>query len=135
MNLSARRGIITLLEKTGCNPMYLKNWRPLSLLNCDYKVLAKIMAIRLNIVLLKLIHHTQYGFMKGRNIVNNIYTLFNIIVKISSSVACQFFRLCLLFAFNKVNLWYLPALTNSIFYAIKLYIKHKLFHKGKSSLE
>ena len=40
-----------------------------------------------------------------------------------------------IFAFNKINLWYLPTLTNSIFYAIKLYMKHQLFHKEKSSLK
>ena len=38
---SSRKGIITLLEKPGRDLNYLKNWRPLSLLNCDGKVYAQ----------------------------------------------------------------------------------------------
>ena len=44
MHLSARREVITLLEKTGKNPSYLVNWRPLSLPNNDHKIFAKIWA-------------------------------------------------------------------------------------------
>ena len=51
MSPSMRRGIITLLPKTDKNQLLLKNWRPISLLNTDYKILAKVLAFRLKKVL------------------------------------------------------------------------------------
>ena len=56
MHRSGRRGIISLIEKIGKDPLFLANWRPLTLLNCDYKILAKILARRMNTVLPKLIN-------------------------------------------------------------------------------
>ena len=50
----------------------LKNWRPISLLNTDYKILAHILANRLKSVIGKLIHTDQNGYIKGRNIGYNI---------------------------------------------------------------
>ena len=79
MHLSARRGVITLLEKSGHDSRYLTNWRPLSLLNTDYKILSKILATRLGTVLPRLIHPMQTGFMKNRSIAENRVQLTNII--------------------------------------------------------
>ena len=38
MSISQRQGIITLLPKHEKDTKYLKNWRPISLPNIDYKV-------------------------------------------------------------------------------------------------
>ena len=48
----------------------LKNWRPLTLLSCDYKIASK--ASRLKFELSDLIDHDQTGFLKGRSIAENI---------------------------------------------------------------
>ena len=45
LHLSARRGIINLILKKNRDPVYLKNWRPLTLLNTDYEIIAKIIAL------------------------------------------------------------------------------------------
>ena len=41
LSISQRRGLITLLPKKNKPRQYLKNWRPITLLNCDYKIAAK----------------------------------------------------------------------------------------------
>ena len=56
-----------------------KNWRPLSLLNCDYKIAAKAIANRIKSVISKLIDNDQTGFLKGRFIGENIRLVDNII--------------------------------------------------------
>ncbi len=63
MHISARRGIITLIPKKDKDMNYIKNWRPLTLLNTDYKILAKALAQRLKVKLLKIIDKDQTGFL------------------------------------------------------------------------
>ena len=66
---SERIGIISLFHKgKELSRDDLDNWRPISLTNTDYKIIAKILSIRLNTVLEKLIGKQQKGFMKGRQI-------------------------------------------------------------------
>ena len=73
--LSARRGIISLMEKLDRGPLLVSNWRPLSLLNVNYKLFAKLLAIRLQEVLNEIIHPDQTGFIKGRYIGENLLDL------------------------------------------------------------
>ena len=58
-------------QKNGKDNLLLENWRPISVLNVDYKTTAKAIANRFFFVP-KLIHETQTGFMKGRYIRENI---------------------------------------------------------------
>ena len=64
-----KRGIITLIHKGENFPRdNPTNWMPVTLLDTDYKILAKTLTRRLNTVLAKLIANDQCGFIKGRNI-------------------------------------------------------------------
>lgn len=65
---SARQSIISLLDKPNRDLLDLENWRPLCLLNVDYKILAKIVSNRLDTVLPQIIKPYQVGFMKNRHI-------------------------------------------------------------------
>ena len=47
LSISQRRGLITLIPKKDKYLCYIKNWRPISLLNCDYKIAAKAIACRI----------------------------------------------------------------------------------------
>ncbi len=50
-------------------------WWPISLLNTDYKIIAKILAIRLKNVLTQIINDDQTGYLRNRYIRQNIRIL------------------------------------------------------------
>ncbi len=79
LHIYTRRGVITLIPKKDKDPHYIKNWRPLTLLNCDYKILANTLTNRLKACLQKLIHSDQTGFMKNRFIGENIRKILDIV--------------------------------------------------------
>ena len=47
LSTSQRQAVIRLIEKKERDKRFLKNWRPISLLNDDYKIIAKALATRL----------------------------------------------------------------------------------------
>ena len=59
LHLSARRGIIALIEKPETGILEIKNWRPLTLLNVDYKIFSNLIANRIQEVLDDIIHRDQ----------------------------------------------------------------------------
>ena len=72
MSISQRRGAITLIPKEDSDLSSLNNWRPITLLNLDYKIASKVIAKRLEKVLSLLVSPDQTGFIKGRYIGQNI---------------------------------------------------------------
>ena len=68
LSISQRLGVISLITKEDKDTKYLKNWRPISLLNNDYKIATKAIAIRLEKVLPSIISSSQTGYVKGRYI-------------------------------------------------------------------
>jgi len=74
LSISQHQGIISLIpkKKKKKNTRYLKNWRPVSLLNIDYKIATKTIARRVEKVLPNIIHPCQLGYVKGRFIRESI---------------------------------------------------------------
>ena len=67
-----KEGLIYMIPKTSGQLEELSQWRPITLLNVIYKILAKTIARRLQPYLSELIHDTQTGFLQERSIFDNI---------------------------------------------------------------
>ena len=69
MSSSQRNGVITILPQKDKDHQFIKNYRPVTLLTVDYKILAKCLANRLKSCMQPLIHSDQsVFFLTGRNI-------------------------------------------------------------------
>jgi len=71
-------GIITLLPKIQ-EAERIHQYRPICLLNCIYKLITKVLTLRLEKVANKLILNSQSAFMKWRNIMNGIMALHEVL--------------------------------------------------------
>ncbi|WJX43736.1 hypothetical protein P8452_30798 [Trifolium repens] len=69
---------ITLVPKVK-SPQCLGDFRPISLLGCIYKLLAKVLAARLALVLDPIISKTQSAFLKGRQLVDGVVVVNEVI--------------------------------------------------------
>ena len=104
LSFEQKRGVLRLIPKKGKDLTNVKNWRPISLLNTDYKLLTHILAIRLQKILHTIISKDQSGYLKGRNIGTNIRSIFDVIdisEKTNSSALLAF--LDFEKAFDKLN--------------------------------
>lgn len=79
LHMSARRGVISLIPKKDRDNRCIENWRPITLLCIDYKILAKVLVNRMQESLTTLIDSHQTGFMPGRKISHNIRKILDII--------------------------------------------------------
>ena len=75
---SQRQAIIRLIEKKDKDRRYMENWRPISLLNVDYKIAgSKALATRLGKILPEIIHESQCAYVKGRTIFDAVRSIIN----------------------------------------------------------
>ena len=79
LTTSQKQAVITLINKPDKEREFIENWRPISLVNVDYKILTKCLAQRTKSIIQKLIHHSQFGFIKGRTINDAIRTILDIV--------------------------------------------------------
>lgn len=70
---------ICVIPKKGRDLLDPANYRPISLLNLDHKILTKILSIRLNKFITDIIHPDQVGFIPGRHSFGNVRKLLNLI--------------------------------------------------------
>ena len=103
---SSSKGIINLIPKKERDSRLLKNLRPITLLNSDYKVVEKAIAGRMVPAMESLIHTDQKGFLPNRKIVVNIRKAFDILRTVQKKdkqhkeiyVTCDFQK-----AFDKIS--------------------------------
>ena len=63
---SQRQAVVKLLEKKDKDKCLFNTWRPIALLNVDYKIISKIFASRLKKVLPNLISSQQTAYVAQR---------------------------------------------------------------------
>uniref|UniRef100_A0AAR2KTQ2 Reverse transcriptase domain-containing protein n=1 Tax=Pygocentrus nattereri TaxID=42514 RepID=A0AAR2KTQ2_PYGNA len=74
---------ISLILKKDKNPSDCSSYRPISLLNVDFKIVAKVLARRLDALLPRLIHPDQTGFVRSRHGSDNVRRALNIVDHLS----------------------------------------------------
>ena len=73
-----KQGLITCIPKGNKSKAFLKNWRPISLLNVEYKIASACIAERIKTTLPKIINEDQTGFIQGRYIGENIRQVYDV---------------------------------------------------------
>lgn len=86
---SWKQAIISIIPKTGKDATECSSYRPISVLNIDYKIFATILAKRLENIIPELIDTDQTGFVKNRQTHDNVRRALHLIghMKTIESVA------------------------------------------------
>ena len=79
LSVTQKQGIITCIPKPNKSRHFLKNWRPISLLNVIYKLASSVIANRIKSVLDSIIHEDQKGFITGRFIGENVRLIYDVL--------------------------------------------------------
>lgn len=131
---SMRRGIITLIYKKKGDKKLLKNWRPITLLNVDYKIISKTLASRLKLVLDKVISKEQTCSVPGRDISDTIASIRDIIEYTKSeNVSAYILKIDSEKAFDRVSHEYLFNLLSCFGFGENFIKWIKIFYTDISS--
>ncbi|KAJ8029065.1 hypothetical protein HOLleu_28369 [Holothuria leucospilota] len=104
---SMKTGMISLIPKKG-DLTRLSNWRPISLLNIDYKIITKALANRISKVISSIISNDQTCCIPGRDIADNIMIIQNVIRYVNENNRNGLIlKIDQLKAFDRVNHQYL----------------------------
>jgi hypothetical protein len=102
-----KNGVIVCIPKTR-SPTAPRDYRPITLLNTDYKIFARILAGRVQSVLGDVLHHSQYCGSPGKSIFDAVATVRNAIAyaEVSRTPLCLL-SLDFAEAFDKMSHTYL----------------------------
>ena len=101
---SMRTGVLNLIPKGNKDTRYLKNLRPISLLNSDYKIIEKMIANRMIPALQEIIHEDQKGFLPKRRIQCNIRKILDVVVEsVAMDIPCCILSCDFLKCFDRIE--------------------------------
>ena len=101
---SVTKGVITLLKKGGRHVWEgLDDYRPITLLNTELKILARVLANRLQLVISDLISPEQTFAVKGRSIQDNLHLIREVLEGIEDGTEAALISLDQSKAFDRVD--------------------------------
>ena len=108
LSLNQRTAYITLICKNEEHSEDLKYWRPISLLNYDYKIISKVLTHRISQVIHTIVHIDQTSAIPNRSILDNCHLYRNIL----NYIECKPTELCFISidyekAFDRIDLNFL----------------------------
>lgn len=128
MSRTMRHGLISLIYKKG-DRRELKNWRPISLLNVDYKILARVMANRLKYVLPNIISPNQTSSVLRRDISENICGIRDVIDMVEDNSSSGYIiNIDQMKAFDRVSHKYLFTILEKFGFGQKFIKWIKIFY-------
>ena len=77
LSVTQKEGVIVCIPKGDKCKKYIKNWRPISLLNVSYKIASGVIASRIKNVLPSIINVDQSGFMTNRFTGDNLRLIYD----------------------------------------------------------
>ena len=133
LSRSQRRGVISLSFKKG-DRLDPKNWRPISLLNVDYKIASRAIAGRLLKVLSTVVDKDQTCGVPGRFIGENVAFLRDVVDYASlSGIECAILSLDQEKAFDRVDWGFLKATLVKMGFGPSFSGWIDMFYKGSQS--
>lgn len=105
---------VALIPKV-LSPMALRDFRPISLLGSLYKILAKVLARRLAVVMNSIISSSQSAFLKGRHLVDGVLVVNEVVdhaIKIKSR--CLILKVDLEKAYDSVEWGFLKHMMGKV---------------------
>ncbi len=76
LSSSHLESVITLLPKEGKDTKDIKNWRPITLSNCDSKIITEALSQKTAKVLESIIDPSQTAYVPGRSVADNLRSNF-----------------------------------------------------------
>ncbi len=103
-------GVISLLYKGSGDRLDRSRWRPLTMLGVDYKILTKILMLRMQKVMNGLVDPAQSCAVKGRSIQDSILALYNVVEgAICENKPCLILSVDHMAAFDRIRWDYIHA--------------------------
>ena len=117
LSTSQKQAVIKLIDKKDRNKRFIKNWRPVSLLNIDMKLISKVLASRLKSVIFTIVNENQVEYVNNR-FISESGRLISDVLKITNSLDIEGLLLTLDIekAFDSINHFFIDVRVKEIWF-------------------
>ena len=112
LTISHEQSYLRLLPKDGKDTRLLKNWRPITLSNCDFKIITKTLSQRLSKTVCEVVSSNQTAYIKDRQISDNLHMMLHTTENINTE--SMLVSLDAEKAFDSLEHWYIKEVLKKI---------------------